>query len=164
MVSYFFNGNLCLGPALAIVLPTFGTELLLQLEKPFVGFLYSCVAAVTYAALFCMISMLDSKYLSGTKRMFYQCMIALTYFCIICKERHRYQQGNLELKEAVSNISRDLRIPLLYRRNQPKFYRAWAVDCKSFDRTHCYTMTNHPFYFSPCFLIIPPLGFLHQMQ
>lgn len=112
---YFFNGNLCLGPALAIFtsffigteysdggfrnkisvghrrlpiylsnlilcsiagilflaafwigaltvgLPTLGAEILLQLEKPFIGFLYSCIAVVTYAALFCMISMLDSN-------------------------------------------------------------------------------------------------------
>ena len=28
------------------------------------------------------------------------------------KERHRYQQGDLELKEAVTNISHDLRTPL----------------------------------------------------
>ncbi len=31
---------------------------------------------------------------------------------ILRKERHRYQQGDLELKEAVTNISHDLRTPL----------------------------------------------------
>ena len=31
---------------------------------------------------------------------------------LLRKERHRYQQGNLELKEAVTNISHDLRTPL----------------------------------------------------
>lgn len=32
--------------------------------------------------------------------------------CLLRKERHRYQQGDLELKEAVTNISHDLRTPL----------------------------------------------------
>lgn len=31
---------------------------------------------------------------------------------LLRKERHRYQQGDLELKEAVTNISHDLRTPL----------------------------------------------------
>lgn len=31
---------------------------------------------------------------------------------LLRKERHRYQQGNLELKEAITNISHDLRTPL----------------------------------------------------
>lgn len=185
---YFFNGNLCLGPALAVFtaffigteysdggfrnkisvghkrlpiylsnqilctavgilflmafwigalvvgLPALGTKILLWLEAPFFGFLYSCIATVTYAALFCLISMLDSnktraaviglliaiflilggfaasnglaqpefttrmvmnadgayeimenipnsKYLSGTKRIVYQCIDALLPSC-----------------------------------------------------------------------------------
>ena len=32
--------------------------------------------------------------------------------CLLRKERHRYQQGDRELKEAVTNISHDLRTPL----------------------------------------------------
>lgn len=32
--------------------------------------------------------------------------------CLLRKERHRYQQGDLELKEAITNISHDLRTPL----------------------------------------------------
>lgn len=32
--------------------------------------------------------------------------------CLLRKERHRYQQGDMELKEAVTNISHDLRTPL----------------------------------------------------
>ena len=35
-----------------------------------------------------------------------------TELCLLRKERHRYQQGDLELKEAVTNISHDLRTPL----------------------------------------------------
>lgn len=31
---------------------------------------------------------------------------------LLRKERHRYQQGDLELKEAITNISHDLRTPL----------------------------------------------------
>ena len=31
---------------------------------------------------------------------------------LLSKERHRYQQGDLELKEAITNISHDLRTPL----------------------------------------------------
>lgn len=35
-----------------------------------------------------------------------------TQLRLLRKERHRYQQGDLELKEAVTNISHDLRTPL----------------------------------------------------
>ncbi|MGN0349829.1 MAG: ABC transporter permease subunit [Roseburia sp.] len=109
-------------------------EILLQLEKPLPGLFYSCIATVTYSALFCLISMLDSnkaraaiiglliavflvmgglatsnglaepefttrmamnaegayeimenvpnsKYLSGTKRVVYQCIDALLPSC-----------------------------------------------------------------------------------
>lgn len=35
-----------------------------------------------------------------------------TQLRLLCKERHRYQQGDLELKEAFTNISHDLRTPL----------------------------------------------------
>lgn len=35
-----------------------------------------------------------------------------TQLRLLRKERHRYQQGDLELKEAVANISHDLRTPL----------------------------------------------------
>lgn len=47
--------------ALTTGLSTLGAEIILQLEKPFAAFLYSFIATVMYAALFCMISMVDSN-------------------------------------------------------------------------------------------------------
>lgn len=113
--TYFFNGNLCLGPALAVFtaffigseysdggfrnkiavghkrlpiylsnlitcagagilflttywlgiiamgLPLMGTEILSGLDRPLLGVLFSCMAAVSYSALYCLIAMLDSS-------------------------------------------------------------------------------------------------------
>lgn len=113
--SYFFNGNLCIGPALAVFvsffigteysdggfqnrlavghrripiylsnlisccaagilfltafwlgaltggLPIAGVAMITQLEKPVLGILCSCVVAVSYSALFCLVAMLDSN-------------------------------------------------------------------------------------------------------
>lgn len=45
----------------------------------------------------------------------YMCRLASeinTQLRLLRRERHRYQQGDLELKEAVTNISHDLRTPL----------------------------------------------------
>ncbi len=58
---------------------------------------------------------------------------------LLRKERHRYQQGDLELKEAITNISHDLRTPLtaingyldLLEREEKKAKRYTAIFLKS---------------------------------
>ena len=67
---------------------------------------------------------------------------------LLRRERHRYQQGDSEQKEAITNISNEsVRRYLSQIRNRknlsgaldrsrPQFYRSWIIYCKTSDRTH----------------------------
>lgn len=46
--------------AMTVGLPLIGGELLTQLDNPFWGIFYSCMSAVSYSGLFCLIAMLDN--------------------------------------------------------------------------------------------------------